>query len=174
MTMIDHKRVLVYGGQTIDPTTQTARPLADLFVYDLLEKTWTKPINTEGVARCWHSANFLPDRQLLLCFGGDAVEEKTGKTITTDQVMVLDTEIMLWYPPTVSGQVPSGRSGHSASLLHKTNELVVFGGVKNGKWLNSLSVLDTNRWKWSTPKTIGDAPPPRSYHRCVVTLSRSC
>ena len=163
MTMIDHRRLVVYGGQTIDSATQTAMPLADLFVYDLMDHTWTKPINCEGVARTWHSANFLPDKQLLLCFGGDVVDDK-GKTTTTDQVMVLDTEIMLWYPPSVSGQVPSGRSGHTASLLPNTNELVVFGGVKNGKWLNSVSVLDTGRWKWSSPKILGDAPRPRSYH----------
>jgi hypothetical protein len=85
--------------------------------------------------------------------------------------MVLDTEIMLWYPPSVSGQVPSGRSGHTASLLQSSNELVVFGGVKNGKWLNSVSVLDTARWNWSTPKIAGDAPRPRSYHSAT---SLSC
>lgn len=170
MTMIDHRRLVVYGGQTVDPATQTAMPLADLFVYDLLDHVWSKPINCDGVARTWHSANFLPDKQLLLCFGGDVVDDK-GKTTTTDQVMVLDTEIMLWYPPSVSGQVPSGRSGHTASLLQSSNELVVFGGVKNGKWLNSVSVLDTARWNWSTPKIAGDAPRPRSYHSAT---SLSC
>ena len=41
MTMIDHKRFIVYGGQTIDK--DTAKPLSDLFVYDLMEGTWTKP-----------------------------------------------------------------------------------------------------------------------------------
>lgn len=41
LTMIDHKRFIVYGGQTIDK--DTAKPLSDLFVYDLMEGTWTKP-----------------------------------------------------------------------------------------------------------------------------------
>ena len=41
MTMIDHKRFIVYCGQTIDK--DTAKPLSDLFVYDLMEGTWTKP-----------------------------------------------------------------------------------------------------------------------------------
>lgn len=76
--------------------------------------------------------------------------------------MVLDTEIMLWYPPSVSGSVPTGRSGHTASLMH--NDLVVFGGVKNNKWQRSLAVLDTMLWKWSVPKILGDAPRARSYH----------
>lgn len=166
MTMIDHRRFIVYGGQTINDGEP--RPLADLFVYDLMDGTWTRPINCDGVARTWHTANFLPERQLLLCFGGEVLNETTGKLTTTDQVMVLDTEIMLWYPPTVSGQIPSGRSGHGSCFLPDTNELVVFGGVKNGRWLNSVSILDTNRWRWSTLKAVGDAPRPRSYHSATV------
>jgi hypothetical protein len=164
MTMITDTKFIVYGGQTIDPVDDSAKPLSDLFLYDLLENKWSKPINCEGVARTWHTANFLPKRQLLLCFGGDVEDEKTGKMVSTDQVMVLDCEIMLWYPPSVSGQVPSGRSGHSASVLEESSELVVFGGVKNGKWLNSASVLDINRWRWSSIKAVGVAPPHRSYH----------
>ena len=166
MTMIDHKRFIVYGGQTIEK--DTAKPLSDLFVYDLLDGKWTRPINCDGVARTWHTANFLPDRKLLICFGGEVLNETTGKLVTTDQVMALDTEIMLWYPPSVTGQIPSGRSGHASCVLPDTNELVVFGGVKNGKWLNSVSMLNTNRWVWSTVKAVGDAPPPRSYHRYVL------
>lgn len=114
--------------------------------------------------RTWHSSTFLPDRSLLISFGGESYNIKTKKTQTTDQVMVLDTEIMLWYPPSVSGVIPSGRSGHSASLLDTTNELVVFGGVKSNKWQRSVAVLDTMRWKWSAPKVAGDAPQARSYH----------
>ncbi|KAL7498725.1 hypothetical protein ACHAWT_008084 [Skeletonema menzelii] len=164
MTMITDTKFIVYGGQTFDPADDSAKPLSDLFVYCLLENKWSKPINCDGVARTWHTANFLPQRQLLLCFGGDVEDEKTGKMTSTDQVMVLDCEIFLWYPPTVSGQIPSGRSGHSASVFEDTSELVVFGGVKNGKWLNSASVLDTNRWRWSTIRAVGVAPPHRSYH----------
>lgn len=78
-------------------------------------------MNCDGVARTWHSANFLPERQLLLCFGGEKLDEKNGKLVTTDEVMVLDTEIMLWYPPQVSGQKPSGRGRLFFSLLCHTN-----------------------------------------------------
>lgn len=90
MTMIDHRRLIVYGGQTIEK--DAAKPLADLFVYDMMDGEWSQPINCDGVARTWHTANFLPDRQLLLCFGGEVLDKTTGKLLTTDQVMVLDTE----------------------------------------------------------------------------------
>jgi len=162
MTMIDNTRFIVYGGQTIENDGE-AKPLEDLFVYNLEDGSWTRPMNCNGVARTWHTANFLPERQLLLCFGGEKLND-TGKLVTTEEVMVLDTEIMLWYPPQVSGQNPSGRGGHASCVLPNSNELVVFGGVKNGKWLNSVSTLDTNRWRWTTVKAVGDAPPPRSYH----------
>ncbi len=90
MTMIDHRRLIVYGGQTIEK--DAAKPLADLFVYDIMDGEWTQPMNCDGVARTWHTANFLPERQLLLCFGGEVLDKTTGKLLTTDQVMVLDTE----------------------------------------------------------------------------------
>lgn len=90
MTMIDHRRLIVYGGQTIEKGA--AKPLADLFVYDMMDGEWSQPINCDGVARTWHTANFLPERQLLLCFGGEVLDKTTGKLLTTDQVMVLDTE----------------------------------------------------------------------------------
>jgi hypothetical protein len=177
MTMIDHRRFIIYGGQTImeeqHGSSSTAVPLADLYVYDLMDGSWSRPINCDGVARTWHTANFLPERQLLLCFGGEVLNEASGKLTTTDQVMVLDTDIMLWYPPSVSGQIPSGRSGHSSCVISNTSELVVFGGVRNGKWLNSVAVLDTNRWKWSALKALGDAPRPRSYHSATVIGSSS-
>ena len=76
-------------------------------------------MNCDGVARTWHSANFLPERQLLLCFGGEKLDVKNDKLVTTDEVMVLDTEIMLWYPPSVSGQKPSGRGTLIFSLPYK-------------------------------------------------------
>ena len=40
--------------------------------------------------------------------------------------------------------------------------------------LNSSNVLDTNRWKWSSLKAVGDAPSPRSYHRYFTTFSWVC
>jgi hypothetical protein len=165
MTLLEGNRVLVYGGQSFDADSGLPTILSDIHVFDVSKRLWYKPVNCEGVPRQWHTATYLPERQLLISFGGETTHPKTGRITTTDEVMVLDTEIMLWYPPSVSGTIPSGRSGHSASFLPDTNELVVFGGVKGSKWLNSLAVLDTGRWKWSAPKiSSGDAPRPRSYH----------
>jgi hypothetical protein len=86
LTRIDDDRVLVYGGQNHEGET-----LGDIFMYSGGE--WTRPIQCEGVESQWHSASYIPNRQLLVVFGG----ESPGKKLSaTNQVMVLDTEIMLW------------------------------------------------------------------------------
>jgi N-acetylneuraminic acid mutarotase len=169
MTRLPHDRLLVYGGQTMK--AGRAQTLRDVYLYDIVDKSWTRPVNCEGLDRQWHSATYLPSQQLLLCFGGEALT-KSGKTKMTDQVMVLDTDIMLWYPPSVSGDIPSGRSGHSATHLPATNELVVFGGVCDSKWLRSVSVLNTQTWQWRTIKAQGNAPKPRSYHSATAIDGR--
>ena len=95
-----------------------------------------------------HSATYIPGRQQLIAFGGESVQvgckNKKDKVVTSDTLRVLDTEIMLWYPPAVSGDVPTGRSGHTTTFFPETNELILFGGVRGSKWLNSVSVLDVN------------------------------
>jgi len=170
MVLIENSRLLVYGGERLDSDSQNLKTLSDLHVYDLNTKKWTKPINCEGIPRAWHSATFLPDRNLLIAFGGESIQEKTQKKTTTEQVMILDTELMLWYPPSVSGDVPIVCSGHTATFLPDTNQLVIFGGVRNQRWKNNIAVLDTIRWAWSVPKVTGLAPRPRSDHS-VTALS---
>lgn len=162
VTAINYGRFLVYGGQGYHPTTKLPHTLNDLHVYDTNKKTWFKPFSGDGVPLQWHTATYLPDRQLMLTFGGESMHPKSGKVRTHSKVMVLDTELMVWYPPTVSGEVPSGRSGHAAAMVD--HDLVVFGGVKGSKWLNTVSILNTQNWVWRQVKIQGSAPKPRSYH----------
>jgi hypothetical protein len=128
--------------------------------------------------RQWHTSTYIPDRQLLVAFGGEsAVPPKSGKpgqpgkVKTSDTLTVLDTDLMLWYPPAVSGDVPPGRSGHTATLVGKS-DLVVIGGVRGSKWLNAVCVLDVDRWAWAAPKVQGVPPKPRSYHTATAISDR--
>jgi Galactose oxidase, central domain len=127
--------------------------------------------------RQWHTSTYVPDRQLMVAFGGESCTfskrspGKPGKVKTSDVLTVLDTDLMLWYPPAVTGDVPSGRSGHTATLVDSTS-IVVFGGVKGSKWINSLYVLDVDRWTWTMPKVQGVPPKPRSYHTATAISDR--
>lgn len=169
MTLIDHSRVLVYGGQGFDNALENQLvTYNNIFIFNLQNKKWSQPPNCLGISRAWHTCTFLPDRQLMLSFGGESVNAENGKTKTIEQVMVLDTEIMLWYPPTCSGNVPLGRSGHTATYVAHSQEMVVFGGVSKRKWQTVVPVLDTCSWKWRNAKIIGNSPPARSYHSATA------
>jgi hypothetical protein len=94
---------VIYGGQSDNEDT-----LGSLFVYDLSTQQWEEPVNCESVPRAWHSTTYLKRKNLLVCFGGERVVH--GSPQVLDDIMVLDTEIFLWYPPLVSGTPPSARS----------------------------------------------------------------
>ena len=175
MTPVDNGQILVYGGQSFDLQGNPVI-LSDVHVYDPKNGSWHKPINCRGEARQWHSATFIPGRQQIIAFGGETIDPigrgkkgaKKDKVVTSDTLRVLDTEIMLWYPPAASGDVPTGRSGHTATFFPSTNELILFGGVRGSKWLNTVSILDVTRWIWTTPHIVGTAPKPRSYHSATA------
>jgi len=170
-TLINKDRVIIYGGQHLKPNSTASdvdfHTLSDVYVYHTRTQKWSKPFNCDSIARCWHTSTFLPHRNLLIVLGGESTNTKQTKI--TDKVMVLDTDIMLWYPPSVTGSVPGPRSGSSASLLDG-NELVLFGGIsKANRWLNSVAVLDTRIWKWNNSVRVsGDVPKARSYHSATV------
>ncbi|CAJ1930377.1 unnamed protein product [Cylindrotheca closterium] len=172
MTKINGEKVLIYGGQSFDLEGNPVM-LDDVHVYDMTNGSWNKPIQCRGDMRQWHSSTYLPERQLLITFGGETMDPiKKNKVITSNSLKCLDTDIMLWYPPAVSGDIPTGRSGHTATLLPNTNELVLIGGVKGARWLNTVSVLDTVRWVWTAPKVEGLAPKPRSYHSTTAVKGK--
>jgi Galactose oxidase, central domain len=204
----DTGRVLVYGGQSLDAVTKLPVTLSDVHIHhpneslppsdDVATLSWVQPFHCHGFPRQWHTATYLPDRRLLISLGGESVlrDNQMGATPRTNgggrypaadqreleakaSVMVLDTEIMVWYPPTISGDDSpmKHRSGHSATLLRDeqgrdTGIVLVFGGVRNKRhWLNSISLLDCTLWKWyNVPKSavVGSPPPPRSYHSAVA------
>eukprot|EP00742_Colponemidia_sp_Colp-10_P012378 GILJ01013893.1.p1 GENE.GILJ01013893.1~~GILJ01013893.1.p1 ORF type:complete len:606 (+),score=74.32 GILJ01013893.1:2-1819(+) len=158
-TLVDG-RLLVYGGYN-----ETNKTLNDLFVLDIENGVWHCQINGENDPRAWHSATYVPSKRSLLVFGGEK-ETETGETDALKQLMVLDCELMLWYPPVVNGAGPSARAGHSATLID--HELILFGGCAGRKWLNDVHVLDLERWSWSKPSISGKAPFARSYHTSSI------
>ncbi|CAM9733556.1 unnamed protein product, partial [Discosporangium mesarthrocarpum] len=161
-TMISDSRMLVLGGQADDEAHQAT--LGDLYKYDFATGRWSRPVNCDSVPRAWHTASFLEGKNLLVIFGGERTVDGCPECL--DDIMVLDTDIDLFYPPAISGKPPTARSGHSAAIVGK--DLIVFGGVRGRKWQNKVSVLDTERWHWRHPTIDGSAPAPRSYHSATV------
>ena len=186
-TRIGDHRWIIYGGQTVAAESGKVKTLNEVYSFETASNDqdtnsgggkWVRPMGwMSALPRQWHTATFIPDQQSMLVFGGESFGTQVK---IKNEVMLLDVDAMVWYPASVSGQVPAGRSGHSATLLHPppqpssfslaTSFLVIFGGVglSTGKWLNSISILDTKRWIWFQPKCQGMAPQPRSYHTATA------
>lgn len=107
----------------------------------------------------------LADKKLLLVFGGESYKESDANCDYYDDLLVLDTSLLLWYPPGVSGKGPTARSGHTASLIYN-NKMVIYGGQKNEKYPHNITVLDTERWHWNAYKCDGKPPKARAFHSC--------
>ncbi|CAM9790311.1 unnamed protein product [Ectocarpus sp. 4 AP-2014] len=161
-TMISESTMMVLGGQADDDAHQAT--LGDLYKFDFATESWSRPVNCDSIPRAWHSASFIKDKNLLVIFGGERTVDGCPECL--DDIMVLDTDIDLLYPPAISGKCPTARSGHSAAIIG--TDLVVFGGVRGRKWQNNVAVLDTERWHWRHPTIDGSNPAPRSYHTSTV------
>ncbi|CAN0202109.1 unnamed protein product, partial [Ectocarpus sp. 12 AP-2014] len=123
-TMISESTMMVLGGQADDDAHQAT--LGDLYKFDFASESWSRPVNCDSIPRAWHSASFIKDKNLLVIFGGERTVDGCPECL--DDIMVLDTDIDLLYPPAISGKSPTARSGHSAAIIG--TDLVVFGGVR--------------------------------------------
>ncbi|CAH0480175.1 unnamed protein product [Peronospora belbahrii] len=160
-TKISDERVVVYGGTDDDEQT-----LGDLHVFDMKTHRWTTPLNCETIRRTWHDAVFLSLKNLLLVFGGERNSAIEGEVDILSDIMVLDTECFLWYPPPCRGSPPSARSGHTCTAIG--NEVVVFGGSGGRNRQSSVHILDSDDWHWKTVKVEGKAPSACTYHSAVA------
>jgi hypothetical protein len=52
--------------------------LGNLFLLDTAAKAWEEPVNCESVPRAWHSASYLPTKNLLVTFGGERANGGDG------------------------------------------------------------------------------------------------
>ncbi|KAL3665893.1 hypothetical protein V7S43_009313 [Phytophthora oleae] len=160
-TKISEERVVLYGG-----TDDDERTLGDLHVFDMNTHHWTTPLNCETITRTWHDAVYLSSKNLVLVFGGERNLNAEGELDLLSDIMVLDTECFLWYPPAVQGSPPSARSGHTCTAVG--NEIVVFGGSRGRNRQSSVHILNSDDWNWKAVKVEGKPPSARTYHSAVA------
>eukprot|EP00930_Biecheleria_cincta_P049400 TRINITY_DN34610_c0_g1_i1.p1 TRINITY_DN34610_c0_g1~~TRINITY_DN34610_c0_g1_i1.p1 ORF type:complete len:607 (-),score=99.85 TRINITY_DN34610_c0_g1_i1:24-1844(-) len=83
-----------------------------------------------------------------------------------NELYVFDLVAMEWRQPIVDGPKPSGRNGHSATLLHGGDQIFILGGwLGNGPLAaGDMHLLNLNPLKWVPPKFSGEPPGPCNMH----------
>lgn len=154
------KRVLyVYGG------SKNKRWFSDVNILDLQNNTWSA-VKAVGNAptRAYHSCNLFNGE--LLVFGGVYPNPDPQPDSCSNELYIFNTHAKNWYKPLTTGDPPSPKSGHSASLLG--DRLVVFGGWDFPQCFNDVSIIDLAMMEFSCPTMTGSSPSPRSWHASAV------
>jgi len=83
-----------------------------------------------------------------------------------NELYIFDVRSMEWRQPQVLGVKPSGRNGHSASLLHGGTQILILGGwLGNGPLAaGDLHLLNLSPLTWIQPSFSGDPPGPCNMH----------
>lgn len=171
------KKLVIHGGWDSDEV------LEDLWIFNTDSFMWLQP-RTAGFppcARYGHSITLTLDGRLLI-FGGCYLKSTnfthsvtSGNSANASSISAkipqylndiyqLDINKMIWTHPQTHGARPTGRYGHSATLL-KHNRIAVFGGwgkggcqvrtVCNDNRAQTLHILDTITMTWYIPKKSG-------------------
>lgn len=149
--------------ETLSPTS----PRCEVWVFNTETSEW-RHLALGGVApfaRGGHSATLVRSEAgaRIVVFGG---EDCRGRLL--DDVSVIDLVTQTWVTPTISGMVPTARTGHVAACFGggaqkgAAADVYVFGGVSNGEVSGELFALDTKAMTWRELSPSGVAPVPRA------------
>lgn len=119
------RKIVIHGGW------DGSDVFNDLWIFNTDSFVWMQPRSAGfgPTPRYGHSLTLTPDGRLLI-FGGCSFQD-SGIPKYNDDVRQLDVDTMVWSRPRLTGQVPTGRYGHSATLLGD-GKLFVFGGWGKG------------------------------------------
>ncbi|GIL81267.1 hypothetical protein Vretimale_1171 [Volvox reticuliferus] len=151
------------------------RYLADVWALDLVSGAWS-PLHLQpagAVAQVDASTAFPPTAGHTVTAWNGKLHVLGGHTkakgsTTTMSIRVVDPVARTVEQPEASGQAPTSRGGHTATLLG--NKLWIIGGEDSARRaLSDVHVLDLETMTWSTPQISGKAPLGRSAS-CATSL----
>jgi N-acetylneuraminic acid mutarotase len=157
MTMFPSGKCVVFGGHS-----KSDRFFNSVHIFNYADMTWKKIERVDGdvpTPRGGHSA--VAYNGELIVFGGF-----DGKKHFND-IHVLNLEQGVWRKVAVNGIPPTGRSGHTATMIDDKH-LMVVGGCQNTLFLNDVHILQLETMTWVQPNVAGQALRARFRH--TVTL----
>ncbi|KAJ7977955.1 acyl-CoA-binding domain-containing protein 4 [Quillaja saponaria] len=116
------------------------------------------PISTYKVEPIIENGNSYPETKTISSENGNLIETQDKDVVVEGfaSVVVYDQ----WVAPSVSGQHPKSRYEHGAAVVQ--DQMYIYGGNHNGRYLNDLHVLDLRSWGWSKIEAKFGAETPDS------------
>ncbi|KAM7280527.1 hypothetical protein ACFE04_007661 [Oxalis oulophora] len=168
--------LFVFGG------TDGRGPLKDLHIFDTCEYNLLEIDKSfYRIAKRKKILGFFPnwvEQNLPHFLTRSRIESPTNSGTNTIQMMIriglLPNPIELqvsntWITPSLRGEGPGAREGHSATLVGK--RLFIFGGCGRSSsgdeiYYNDVYILNTETYVWRRADTTGTPPCQRDSHTC--------
>ncbi|XP_034670555.1 host cell factor isoform X2 [Drosophila subobscura] len=180
--VVEGTRMFVFGGMI-----EYGKYSNELYELQATKWEWRKmypesPDN--GVSPCprlGHSFTMVGEKIFL--FGGLANESDDPKNNIPkylNDLYILDTRGVhshngKWIIPKTYGDSPPPRESHTGISFSSKNtgklNLLIYGGM-SGCRLGDLWLLDIDSMTWSKPRTLGQAPLPRSLHSSTMIANK--
>nr|XP_036675760.1 host cell factor isoform X2 [Drosophila suzukii] len=180
--VVEGTRMFVFGGMI-----EYGKYSNELYELQATKWEWRKmyPESPDsGLSPCprlGHSFTMVGEKIFL--FGGLANESDDPKNNIPkylNDLYILDTRGVhshngKWIVPKTYGDSPPPRESHTgisfASKGSGNLNLLIYGGM-SGCRLGDLWLLDTDTMTWSKPRTLGQAPLPRSLHSSTMIANK--
>mmetsp|Transcript_7680 Transcript_7680/g.8384 ORF Transcript_7680/g.8384 Transcript_7680/m.8384 type:complete len:356 (-) Transcript_7680:842-1909(-) len=172
------RKIVVHGGRDNEEVFN------DLWIFNTDSFVWMQPRSAGfgPTPRYGHTLTLTADGRLIV-FGGCSIDDASGGIPRyNDDIRQLDTDTMVWTRPRVSGHVPTGRYGHTSTLLSDGRILLFGGWGKNGCQSKdlidddraySMQVLDTKTMTWFVPRRSSNKQVKHLYNHCACRASAS-
>ncbi len=136
-------KVIMYGGWN-------GSYLADTWVYDLSDDTWTEMIpSTKPAGRYSHAMATIYGTDKVIMFGG---YKSAG---VNSETWVYDLSANIWTNKNPTGSKPSAREYHAMASVHGDDKVVLFGGYNGSGYETDTWIYDfsANQWAEKSPTT---------------------
>ncbi|CAG8521875.1 25139_t:CDS:2 [Gigaspora rosea] len=158
----DRTKIFLIGGIMADTKSGNLSNTL-VYSYDTINGNWTAPeiSGNQPLRRREASSTFNPDNGWIYIFGG-ATTKSTGfnSTIFYNDFIILDSIGLSWININSSGDAPSRRASHTATLIE--NGIIVFIGGYDLVDNTTFRIVDINQF------AVGDNVDPRYGHTSVL------
>jgi uncharacterized delta-60 repeat protein len=141
-TLLPNGRVLVAGGAA---STNPSSAESGVELYDPWNKSWT-PTGSLNTARYGHTANLLPNGQVLVAGG-------YGTSGALSSAELYNPTTGRW---TVTGSLHTARSAHTATLL-PNGQVLAAGGANNTGFISSTELYNPAIGTWTVSGLLNAA-----------------
>ncbi|XP_078380393.1 multiple epidermal growth factor-like domains protein 8 isoform X1 [Oculina patagonica] len=163
-TIVDDK-LYIFGGRTMSDPFSSA-----MYSYSLSSQTgWTKILYNRGnelhLRMLGHTTVYYADLRSLIVFGG-FVPNRASLSDRSNRLLAFHLDLHVWSELSVAGDIPSGRSFHSAVLVG--DYMVIYGGNVHQHYgeeichENKLLFYHLKCHKWISPQTFNALSPSTS------------